>query len=76
MHVEHFKDTHGCCTGEPVLDPDAVPLQKQYKSNFGNTNIYAPFVSELDWEVAQRAKLHGLGSTAFSELLSIPDVYT
>ncbi|KAG1735801.1 hypothetical protein EDB19DRAFT_1830151 [Suillus lakei] len=34
-------------------------------------NIYAPFASKLDWEMAQWAKLRGSSSTAFSELISI-----
>ncbi|KAF8262183.1 hypothetical protein EI94DRAFT_1773259 [Lactarius quietus] len=37
----------------------------------GATNVYAPFLSKTDWEIAQWAKLRGPGSTAFSELTSI-----
>lgn len=76
VHVEHFNDTCGHRAGEPVQDPDVVSSQEKYKSYFANTNIYAPFTSELDWKVSQWAKLHGPGSTAFSELLSIPGVHT
>ncbi|KAI0070284.1 hypothetical protein K474DRAFT_1743338 [Panus rudis PR-1116 ss-1] len=36
-------------------------------------NPYAPFKSELDWHVARWAKLRGPGSTAVTELLSIPE---
>ncbi|KAI0037826.1 hypothetical protein FA95DRAFT_1506445, partial [Auriscalpium vulgare] len=39
-------------------------------------NRYAPFQSQLDWQVAQWAKLRGPGSTAFSELLAIEGVST
>ena len=39
-----------------------------------NHNPYAPFESEMDWEVARWAKLRGPGSTAVSELFSIPGV--
>jgi len=35
---------------------------------------WAPFKSRKDWEVALWAKLRGPGSTAFSDLLSIPGV--
>ncbi|KZT63719.1 hypothetical protein DAEQUDRAFT_679874 [Daedalea quercina L-15889] len=37
-------------------------------------NLYAPFLSHLDWEIVQWAKLRGQGSTAFSELLTIDEV--
>ncbi|EPQ54137.1 hypothetical protein GLOTRDRAFT_44196 [Gloeophyllum trabeum ATCC 11539] len=38
-------------------------------------DIWAPFVSKLDWEVARWAKLRGPGSTALTELLKIEGVY-
>ncbi|KAG2124273.1 hypothetical protein BD769DRAFT_1628794 [Suillus cothurnatus] len=34
-------------------------------------NIYAPFASKLDWDIACWAKLRGSSSTAFTELVSI-----
>ncbi|KAG1721770.1 uncharacterized protein EDB91DRAFT_1274897 [Suillus paluster] len=34
-------------------------------------NLYAPFASKLNWEMARWAKLRGPSSTAFSELVSI-----
>ncbi|KAH8100185.1 hypothetical protein BXZ70DRAFT_893418 [Cristinia sonorae] len=37
-------------------------------------NPYAPFASEIDWKVAQWAKLQGPGSTSFSNLLNIKGV--
>ncbi|KAG1855226.1 hypothetical protein F4604DRAFT_1883242 [Suillus subluteus] len=37
----------------------------------GPNNVYAPFTSKLDWEMARWAKLQGPSSTAFSELVSI-----
>lgn len=40
----------------------------------GASNVWAPFNSKVDWEVAQWAKLRGLGSTAFSDLLAIEGV--
>lgn len=40
----------------------------------GQTNIWAPFQSRNDWEVARWAKLRGKGSSAFNELLAIPGV--
>ncbi|KAJ3990986.1 hypothetical protein F5050DRAFT_1802251 [Lentinula boryana] len=38
-------------------------------------NIWAPFVSKMDWELAHWAKLRGAGSTAFSDLLAIDGDY-
>ncbi|KAJ7595561.1 hypothetical protein C8J56DRAFT_1001694 [Mycena floridula] len=38
------------------------------------TNIYAPFTSHIDWEIACWAKLQGLSSTAFTELMAIDGV--
>jgi hypothetical protein len=37
-------------------------------------NIYTPFASKMDWEVAQWAKLRGASSTSFSDLLAIDGV--
>jgi hypothetical protein len=41
---------------------------------FNGQNMYAPFASRLDWEVARWAKLRGAGSTAFSDLLAVEGV--
>ncbi len=38
------------------------------------SNTYAQFKSQLDWEIARWAKLRGPSSTALSELLSIAGV--
>ena len=38
------------------------------------SNPYAPFASRLDWQIALWVKKRGPGSTAASELLSIPGV--
>lgn len=37
-------------------------------------NPYAPFASQMDWQIARWAKLRGQGSTAMSELLGVPGV--
>ena len=55
-------------------------LQDKEIENYGyaeyavEDNLYAPFYHELDWKVAKWAKLRGPGSTAVSELFSIPGV--
>lgn len=50
----------------------AAGVSADAKSAAGNP--YAPFTSKIDWEIARWAKLRGLGSTAFSELLAIDGV--
>jgi hypothetical protein len=40
----------------------------------GGDNPWAPFRSKKDWEIARWAKLRGVGSTAFSEVLAIDGV--
>jgi len=46
----------------------------QMYSAADETNIWAPFTSKIDWEIAKWAKLRGAGSTAFSDLLAIEGV--
>ena len=68
IYVEHFPGKAGA-----TIENDSL-------RNYGFTayahheNIYYPWISEIDWKVAQWAKLRGPGSTATSELLNIPDV--
>ncbi|KIJ58277.1 hypothetical protein HYDPIDRAFT_63703, partial [Hydnomerulius pinastri MD-312] len=63
--------------GQPITGLDGV--QNQYTSylnlfNDDGDNLYAPFTSRIDYEMARWAKLRGQGSTAFSDLLSIEGV--
>jgi len=48
--------------------------QTQPSDNPSSPNPYAPFHSQIDWEVAKWGKLRGPTSTAFTELLEIPNV--
>jgi hypothetical protein len=50
--------------GRPQGDPQAASVGSQW----------APFQSQLDWDVARWVKLRGGSSTAVSELLAIPGV--
>lgn len=38
-------------------------------------SVWAPFLSERDWEVARWAKMRGPTSSAVTELLAIPEVW-
>ena len=40
----------------------------------GGDNPWAPFHSKKDWEIARWAKVRGVGSTAFSDILAIDGV--
>lgn len=66
--------------GKPVhRDVDAsgykgYQAQLEEDSETSEINPYAPFQSKIDWEVAQWAKLRGVGSTAASELLELETV--
>ncbi|KAG2346551.1 hypothetical protein BDR05DRAFT_878079 [Suillus weaverae] len=59
--------------GQPV-DLTQLSSNSTYCAHLGSlntNNIYAPFASKIDWEMARWAKLQGPSSTAFSDLLSI-----
>ena len=38
------------------------------------TSIWAPFCSQIDWEIARWAKMRGPSSSAVAELFAIPEV--
>ncbi|THV03159.1 hypothetical protein K435DRAFT_817339 [Dendrothele bispora CBS 962.96] len=80
VHVDHF----GGRAGAPLSDSSLVRLMhdsadgfRRYQANLSgsNENIWAPFNSQMDWEVARWAKMRGTGSTAFSDLLAIDGVH-
>ncbi|THU83771.1 hypothetical protein K435DRAFT_688905 [Dendrothele bispora CBS 962.96] len=77
IHVVEF----GGRAGEVLPDSDSVPLHlrnafSQYQSGIPNANhnIWAPFTSRIDWEVARWGKTRNVGSTSFSDLLAIEGV--
>ncbi|KAG2054209.1 hypothetical protein BDR06DRAFT_1050430 [Suillus hirtellus] len=61
--------------GKPITHAKVQDANTTYGSSIGNAeNPYSPFSSQMDWEIAQWAKLCGPSSTAFSDLLSIRGV--
>lgn len=72
VHIEHFPGL----AGAPVDNSESSEsAYVKYMTDVnGNSNPWAPFTSEIEWEVAKWAKLRGPGSTAFSDLLAIPGV--
>ncbi|KAJ7254453.1 hypothetical protein C8J57DRAFT_1076155 [Mycena rebaudengoi] len=71
-HITEF----GGAAGVPVGQGD-IPAYTQYKTTISETdeNPWAPFESQIDWEIARWAKLRGSTSTAFTDLLSIDGVF-
>lgn len=56
-------------------DEDNIAAASEtHQGNALGTNPFAPFLSKLDWDMAQWAKLRGPGSTAFTELMGIEGV--
>ncbi|KAI1790839.1 hypothetical protein LXA43DRAFT_890291 [Ganoderma leucocontextum] len=68
-HVDHFP---GRQAGAPARQHRE--LSDYEKNNANNDNIYFPFQSRIDWEIARWAKLRGPTSTAVTELLQIKDL--
>ncbi|KAG1833790.1 hypothetical protein EV424DRAFT_1502683 [Suillus variegatus] len=66
--VEKFPRRHA---GAPVHHSRTTAFESYKNVLQGAENVWAPFVSRIDYEVAKWAKLRGSGSTAFSELLAI-----
>jgi hypothetical protein len=72
--IESYPDRRA---GQPIAQAEIRNVNATYASSIDNLNAenpYAPFASQMDWEVAQWAKLRGPSSTAFSDLLSIDGV--
>lgn len=61
--------------GKPITQSEVRDVNVTYGSSISDTeNPYSPFSSQMDWEIAQWAKLRGPSSMAFSDLLSIDGV--
>jgi hypothetical protein len=78
-HIVNF----GGRAGKPIEGFQAKSADDTYfdwmcafdpEGSSSSNNIYAPFKSKIDWEIAKWAKLRGPGSTAFSDLLAINGV--
>ncbi|KAG1861507.1 hypothetical protein DFJ58DRAFT_839656 [Suillus subalutaceus] len=70
--IESYPDHRA---GQPIAQAKIQNVNATYASSIDNAeNPYAPFCSQMDWEVAQWAKLCGPSSTAFLDLLSIDGV--
>ena len=62
--------------GKPITGQPTSSSNVTYNIDASSTaNVYAPFASQMDWDIAKWAKLRGLSSTAFTDLLSIDGVH-
>jgi len=69
--IVQFKEGHAGA----VYNQGAQNENGHYQEAIGDPeNPYAPFRSELEWNIARWAKLRGPSSTAFTELISIDGV--
>jgi hypothetical protein len=79
LHHHPHIATFPLCTAGVTID-EVVSEQNGYQaygekmSEDGVSCVWAPFTSQLNYEVARWAKLRGQGSTAFSDLLNIDGV--
>ena len=72
VEVEHFPFGR---PGVPIPGRAEEPFKYKSQASF-TSSPWAPFQSQLEWDVAHWAKLHGGTSTAVSKLLAIPGVHT
>ena len=77
LYIEHLPIDMRA--GEPLATAQQKHAYEVYRDNLRErvdteANIWAPFRSKMDWELARWAKLRGPGSTAVSELLGIDGV--
>jgi hypothetical protein len=47
---------------------------KKYQQHLNSDDVYAPFISQIDWEIAWWIKIRGPSSSAVNELLKIDGV--
>jgi len=72
--IEKYPDSRA---GAPISHNRTASRNEAYAKSVNNMhNPWAPFSSQMDWEIAQWAKLRGPGSTALSDLLKINGVGT
>jgi hypothetical protein len=72
VHIVPYPDSRA---GKPITQSKVRDVNVTYGSSISDTeNPYLPFSSQMDWEIAQWAKLCGPSSMAFSDLLSIDGV--
>jgi hypothetical protein len=69
-----YRDKHLSSHAGEVLSQEETRDSGYGAALNGGNNPWSPFNSKKDWEFAKWAKLRGVGSTAFSDLLAIDGV--
>ncbi|KAH7906613.1 hypothetical protein BJ138DRAFT_969756, partial [Hygrophoropsis aurantiaca] len=70
-----YIDAFPLASAGKILNLAQKQIYKSYQDGLEQpTNKWAPFASQIDYELARWAKLRGSGSTAFSDLLKIEGV--
>lgn len=72
--VVHYSDKYPHCRAGMAVKQKQPRNAKYCAILDDSSNMWAPFSSQMDWEIAKWAKLCGAGSTAFSDLLAIKGV--
>lgn len=74
-HIITFpSDRAGAPISKTRESSDYIKYKTSLHDQNNGGNIWTPFNSQLDWEIARWAKIRGPGSTAVSELLGIENV--
>ena len=75
LHAKTFQVPFAGQAGMAINGQRERSAYEQYAStDTAVSNVYHPFRSKLDWDLARWAKMRGPGSTAVTELLEIEDV--
>lgn len=72
--IIRYTTKHGNSRAGSIINR-AETHDNQYTSALSSSdNLWAPFKSKVDWEIARWAKMRGPGSTALTELLGVEGV--
>ncbi|TBU63896.1 hypothetical protein BD310DRAFT_807943, partial [Dichomitus squalens] len=69
-NIRHFGGKAGTPVSEPRIRTSAYRRYGE-RVHGSHENMFAPFVSEVDWGVGRWANIHDISSTALTELLNI-----
>ena len=74
--IEHFPGDKASAPLEDITASQSnFEKYWQQLNQLNSTAEYAPFVSRIDWDVAQWAKIHGLTFSAVTKLLKLDGVH-
>lgn len=73
IFIEHFPSNSA---GAAIPDDEGFieTDYDRYQSQCGTTDEFMPFASQIEWDMGRWAKVHGITSTAVTELLGIKGV--